>query len=171
MITDRLSDDRLRELFRYSYELTWRSRDPNTKNSALLLAPDTLAICHEDVNRMAHASSETDANYADKNIKYRKILHAEEAVILSARRDTSPFWMLTPWGCCLKCAQVIIAAGIRCVITHNALLHRTAQHRGAWMAEIQAAERDLLAAGVIYVKWPGTVGGVTHLFDGTTWEP
>lgn len=158
--------DVLRVLYQHAWE---RSDDPKTKNSACLLTPAG-HISLLGVNHLPTGFEATPENL-DNKIKDELIIHAEEHVILECAASgisTRERTMVCMWAPCLRCARMIIGAGISRLVVHAEMYERT---YGKHKTSIEEAVRRLELGGVEYERWSGKVGGCKGMMNHETWEP
>jgi len=70
--------------------------------------------------------------WADRNIKLKRVAHAETAAILDAARAGEPTLNATMYGCwvaCFECAKNIVEAGVRELVGHH---HAAMDERPEW---------------------------------------
>ena len=94
-----------------------RSKDPNKKVGAVLVRPDNsvAALCY---NGFPRQMKDLPEEYADRDVKLSKIVHAEMNALLMARDQDLEGCTLYTWPlpCCDRCAPHVIQAGIRRVV-------------------------------------------------------
>lgn len=90
------------------------SKDPSTKCGAVIIGPDNEPVSW-GYNGFARGVNDDPARYADRETKYKMVVHCEVNAILFADR-----WRLKgatlytwPFMCCSNCAAIVINAGIR----------------------------------------------------------
>jgi len=157
-----------RNHLRYAYRFALsHSDDEHTKNGAVLVLEDgNIAY---GANRFPRGVS--TAGRLDRPTKYDYIIHAEQdAIVRCALRGVCSYGatLYAPWVPCLKCAQLIIQAGIVHVIGHHEM---HARGNARWDDEIARAVAMLQEADVLYERVAGVVGDCTNLFDGQEWAP
>lgn len=94
---------------------TW-SKDPSTKCGAVIVRPDK-TIASTGYNGFPKGTSDADEFYADRELKYSRVVHAEVNAVLHAREPLHGYSIYT-WpsgfsGSCDRCATVIIQSGIK----------------------------------------------------------
>ena len=106
-------DMRFLELARFIAQ--W-SKDPSTKTGAVIVDANR-RIISTGYNGFARGVEDRKEDYANRAIKYRKILHCERNAIIFAKRDLSGCCLYTwPFLSCSACAGMVIQSGIvRCV--------------------------------------------------------
>jgi len=96
------------------------SKDPSTKTGAVIVSPDR-SIISCGYNGFARGVEDDPVRYADRDLKYKLVVHAERNAIIfaqkSIREATIYVW---PWMPCAPCAGMVIQSGIeRCVSLIN----------------------------------------------------
>lgn len=114
-------DKRFLELARHVAE--W-SKDPSTKVGAVLVRPDR-TVASVGYNGFPRGTTDHPHDYADREYKYEKVIHAELNAILNARGDVRGCTLYTwPPGygpTCSRCAVHVIQAGIARVVAVQAV--------------------------------------------------
>jgi dCMP deaminase len=92
------------------------SKDPSTKCGTVIVRPDR-TIASIGYNGFARGIADTDERYANREEKYRLVVHAEMNAILHASESLKEYilymWPLLP---CTDCSAHIIQTGIRRVV-------------------------------------------------------
>ena len=95
------------------------SKDPSTKCGAVIVRPDK-TIASVGFNGFPMGTDDSDELYADRDLKYSRVVHAEVNAILHARESLHGYVMYTwPGGLgpsCDRCTTNIIQAGIGTVV-------------------------------------------------------
>jgi len=97
-------------------------------------------------------------------------VHAKRNVIYSASRQgikTEGLTMICPWATCSDCAQAIIQAGIKKLVTHKQALDRN----GHWQENVDFSFAMLREAGVEIIIYDGKIGVGKILRSKEYWEP
>lgn len=184
-----------KNLLRDAYVAATHSPDPSTQNGALIVSmPQTSGltsgayqILGSDCNRFPKNVLSTPAHWNDRQVKYKRVHHAERTVLGTVRRlhGLSHFdgkTMVCPWAACSNCAQEIIEEGISRLVTHKQAHERGleaerramksgATDRMAWAEDIQEAYKMFREAGVEIVEFDGKVDGPQVLHGGQLWTP
>lgn len=103
------------------------SKDPSTKVGAVIYRPD-LTIVSLGFNGFPRGVDDDPALYADRSIKYERVIHAELNAILTARGELGREYpgitghrgghsIATTLFPCSRCAGAIIQAGLSRVVT------------------------------------------------------
>lgn len=122
---------------------TW-SKDPSTQTGAVIVRPDK-TIASVGYNGFARNMSDHEALYADRNIKYERIIHCEMNAVLTAREPLVDYTLYTwPFLSCPRCAVHMVQAGItRCVAP------MCPEHlKDRWLGDLQRSRAYLEEAGV-----------------------
>jgi dCMP deaminase len=93
------------------------SKDPSTQTGAVIVDPDGRVVS-QGYNGFAKGVDDSPERYADRELKYRMVVHCEINAILFAERDRLMGATLYthPFCSCSRCATQVIQAGIvRCV--------------------------------------------------------
>ncbi|MCK9597055.1 deaminase [Candidatus Pacearchaeota archaeon] len=156
-------------LLKIAYEKAQKSTNISTQNAAILIDDDQNIILSE-INSFPRGVNETKERQDNKTIRYKYSVHAERNAIYSAARlgiKTEGLTMVCPWATCGDCAQAIIQAGIKKLITHKQALDRN----GHWQEDVDFAFAMLREAGVEIVIYDGKIGVGKILRSGEYWEP
>jgi len=93
------------------------SKDPSTKCGAVIVDQQK-RIISIGFNGFPAKTKDNQNFYADRNIKYRRVLHAELNAILFAKQDlTGTSIYIAPMLPCAQCAATIIQTGIANIFT------------------------------------------------------
>lgn len=109
------------ELLRLAYREALRSPDPSTQNGAFLLTTNgyplaTTFACNDFPRGVEHTPERWQ-----RPLKYDIVGHAERNSIYAAAAAgvcTTGTTMVAAWAACTQCAQAIISAGVRTLVTH-----------------------------------------------------
>ncbi len=120
------------------------SKDQSTQVGAVIVDP-ARRVVSTGYNGLPARIEDDPAWLADRGIKLRVVLHAEDNAINFARRDltgcTLYVWPMPP---CAQCAARIIQAGITRVVTQRP----DAQQLARWGADFDLAAEMYRQAGV-----------------------
>lgn len=123
---------------------TW-SKDPSTKVGAIIVDDDN-RIISVGYNGFPKGVSDTEERYADRNIKYKLIVHGERNAILFAQQSLKGKTLYTwPFGPCPVCAGIIIQSGISKVIFPGT-------NNPRWVEDIELSKKMFKESGVIYIE-------------------
>jgi dCMP deaminase len=122
---------------------TW-SRDPSTQTGAVIVRPNR-TIASVGYNGFPRNCNDDPALYADRAVKYSRIVHCEMNAILNARESLEGYTLYTvPFCSCERCAPHVIQAGIkRCVAPPL-----PARLKDRWLASVKATQAIFAEAGV-----------------------
>lgn len=92
------------------------SKDPSTRTGAVIVDADKRVVS-VGYNGFARGVADLPERYADRELKYRMIVHCERNALLFAQRSCAGCTLYTwPFMSCAACAAMVIQAGIvRCV--------------------------------------------------------
>lgn len=93
---------------------TW-SKDPSTQVGAVLVRPDR-TVESLGFNGFPRGMNDDPERYADRDTKYKYIVHGEMNAILSASDTKGCTLYLWPFLSCERCAVHVIQAGITRVV-------------------------------------------------------
>jgi dCMP deaminase len=105
-------DSRFLEL---AFEIASWSKDPSTKVGCVLVDPN-LKIVGTGFNGFPAGMNDGPELYADREVKYKRTIHAEINAILNARGDVSECTAYVSAAPCTNCALVLIQSGIDRVV-------------------------------------------------------
>jgi dCMP deaminase len=95
------------------------SKDPSTKCGAVIVRPD-LTIASVGFNGFPRGCDDSEEIYADRPLKYERVVHAELNAILSCYErpvgHTIYVWPPSNGGACARCAAHIIQSGITRIV-------------------------------------------------------
>lgn len=124
-----------------------KSKDPSTKVGAVIARPDR-TIASVGYNGFPRGCRDDPELYANREIKYQRIIHAEMNALLSAREPLDGFILITwPLPPCDRCIPHIIQAGIRRVVAPE--IHDGHRWKGSCGAAVDMAKE----AGLVVVTW------------------
>lgn len=127
---------------------TW-SRDPSTQVGAVIVRPDR-TIASVGFNGFPRGTSDDPALYADREVKYQRVVHAEINAILSAREPLSGYCLyVAPLHPCSQCAAAIIQSGIKRVVAQTS-------NRADWADRFKMAKQLFDEAGVEVIEVEAT---------------
>lgn len=91
------------------------SKDPSTKVGAVVFDQKRRVLSCA-YNGFARGVKDTAARLADRDIKYRMVLHAEKNAILFATAPLDGCTIAVTHPCCAQCAAQVIQSGIKHVL-------------------------------------------------------
>lgn len=128
-----------------------RSKDPSTQVGAVIVHTDGKTIASMGYNGFPRGMSDDPALYADRTIKYSRIVHAEMNAILNARGSVDGGILYTSsLPPCDRCAVFVVQAGIKRVVFEEPsadLLER-------WGPSLEATTAIFNEAGIEMVPLP-----------------
>lgn len=123
------------------------SKDPSTQVGAVVA--DNNRVVSVGFNGFPRGCDDDPAVYADRERKYRRVVHAEVNAILFAGRPVVGGTLYTwPFGCCPRCAGVVIQAGILRVVSPPLPAELSAR----WAAELSESVRLFEEADIEIVE-------------------
>lgn len=121
---------------------TW-SKDPSTRCGAVIA--NGKHIVSLGYNGFPKGVDDHPSIYADRERKYKRVIHAEQNAILHAKQDITGFtcyvWPLPP---CCNCAALIIQTGIKRIVS----FHPSDEHIQRWGEGFAEARNMYDDAGV-----------------------
>src|ERR1700747_1484433 len=95
------------------------SKDPSTGWGAVIVPPDK-TVCSVGFNGFPAGCDDASELYANRELKYARVIHAEVHAVLHAREPLDGYTMYTwPPGygpSCDRCTTVVIQAGIKTIV-------------------------------------------------------
>lgn len=129
------------------------SKDPSTQTGAVVVDANRRVVS-VGYNGFARGVLDLPERYADRETKYKMVVHCERNAIIFAKRDLSGCTLYTwPFMSCSVCAGMVINAGIvRCVAP---VLPEHLRER--WAEDIDLSRRMFLEALVVLdeIVFPG----------------
>lgn len=125
------------------------SKDPSTKVGCVIIRPDRTQAAG-GFNGFPRGVADTEDRYADRNIKYKLVVHAEQNAIVTAREPLHGYTMYCTHSPCHECAKLIVQAGIKRVVApmpSDDILRR-------WAESFQFADLIFKEGGVT-IDWVG----------------
>ncbi len=124
-----------------------KSKDPSTKVGAVIVGPDK-EIRSTGWNGFPRGVNDDVNRYADREIKYPMVCHAEANAICNAARVGTPLNGCTlyvkPLFVCNECAKLIIQVGIKEIVMVKS------EQLPIWQEKMIISQRMLEEAGI---KW------------------
>lgn len=151
-----------------AYDKATESTNPSTQNSAILVNQDGKIIISA-INSFPEKIAENEERQR-KPLRYKYSIHAERNVIYLAAKlgiKTDKLIMVSPWATCSDCAQAIIQAGIKKLVTHKQALDKSSD----WRKDIELAFSMLREANIEIIIFNGKIGSGKILRQGKFWEP
>jgi dCMP deaminase len=91
------------------------SKDPSTKVGAIIARPD-LTTASQGYNGFPRGVEDSDERLADRETKYKLVVHAEMNALITAREPLHGYTLYSTFPPCSSCAGAIIQAGIQRVV-------------------------------------------------------
>ncbi len=138
MVKQRKWDLRFIELAKHVSQ--W-SKDNSTKVGAVIV-DERRRVVSVGYNGFPLGTDDDEALYADRDTKLSKIVHGEINALTFANKSTEGCTLYTyPFGCCDRCAGIVIQHGIKRVVFHKTDVER-------WIPSIEKAKKYFLEANV-----------------------
>jgi dCMP deaminase len=121
------------------------SKDPSTQTGAVVVRPDQ-TIASLSYNGFAKNMSDDELMYADRELKYSRIIHCEMNAILTARERLDGYTLYThPFLTCDRCSVHVIQAGIKRVVAPVCPVHLVER----WQHLFDKSRAYYMEAGVV----------------------
>jgi len=118
------------------------SKDPSTKVGAVIVRPNR-TVLSMGYNGFPRGVGDFVDRYADREIKYQMVVHAEANAIVSAAESLLGMTMYGTLYPCCECAKLIIQSGIQTLVVPRAeRLERYAE-------SMARSERMFVESGVV----------------------
>jgi len=92
------------------------SKDPSTKCGSVIVRPNR-TVAAMGFNGFPRGMRDDDELYADRTVKYTRVIHCEMNAILTAREPLNGYTLYVyPFLTCDRCAVHVIQAGIKRVV-------------------------------------------------------
>lgn len=123
---------------------TW-SKDPSTQTGAVIVDKNGVFVSL-GFNGFPKGIADDD-RLQDRSLKYEIIIHCEINAIIFAKQSLEGCTLYTyPFGCCSRCASIVIQTGIKRVVFP--LLPDSTRTR--WWENLELAKNMFSEAGVMY---------------------
>ena len=126
------------------------SKDPSTKVGAVIVDHQRLVV-GIGYNGFPRGVVDDDERYAEKSVKYRMVVHAEQNAIFNAARSVHDMTLFATKFPCSECAKAIIQNGIYHVISPAPATE------GVWGEDAHFSTQMLREAAVIVDLWPESI--------------
>ena len=121
------------------------SKDPSTKCGSLVVRGKFVVSL--GYNGFPAGCKDSEEVYADRPRKYKRVLHAEQNALLSAKQDlTGCTIYVHPLTPCSQCSAAIIQSGITRVVTKEP----SAELAERWGDSITESLQMFMEAGIVY---------------------
>lgn len=128
---------------RLAREIASWSKDPSTQVGAVIVRPDK-TIASLGYNGFPRGIPDRPETYANREEKYRYIVHAEANAIVSAREPLFGYTLYTlPLPVCQDCCKLALQAGIMRFVS---LIPSPEQYQ-RWGASLTASDWMIMEAG------------------------
>lgn len=123
------------------------SHDPSTKVGAVIVRPDK-TIVSLGYNGFPRGITDSADRYANRELKYALVVHAEANCILNAHSCNlyGCAIYVYPLFTCAECAKLIAQSGIKLVVSPAPSLER-------WKTAYETAQLIYSEAGIVTVYW------------------
>ena len=123
------------------------SKDPSTKVGAVIIRPNK-TIASVGFNGFPMGCHDKPENYADREKKYRRVVHAEMNAICFCNEVMDNYTLFTyPFAPCPRCAGPIIQKGIKTVY-YPIITAANQALRERWATDLTESMDMFLEAGV-----------------------
>lgn len=131
-----------------AFKVAQQSNDPSSRMGAIIVTPNLYLEAGRGHNGFPPGIKEDD-RMRDRAIKYEYVVHAEMRAIINAKRLnlSKCIIFVTDIPCC-RCAAHIIEAGIKKVVTTNAVT----DYQRRWADSVQRTRNLFEEAGVELVE-------------------
>jgi len=120
------------------------SKDPSTQTGAVIVSPDRTIIA-VGYNGFPKGMEDTPELYANREIKYSRIVHCEMNAVLNAKQSVEGCTLYTwPFASCDRCAVHMIQAGIKTFVFPKL----PAELEGRWKESVAKTKAYFEEAGV-----------------------
>src|SRR5690606_9151564 len=133
-------EDRFMELAKHI--ASW-SKDPSSKVGAVIVDMDR-HIVGTGYNGFPKGVEDYPERYANRELKYKFVVHAEKNTILNAVKSVKGCTIFCTFAPCASCAGVIIQAGIKRVVTPAP----PKEFAERWKADLEAMEAMFAEANI-----------------------
>lgn len=125
------------------------SKDPSTQVGAVVV--DGVRVVSLGYNGFAAGVDDSPERYADRETKYRMVVHGEMNAILSAGRPVAGCTLYTwPFAPCPRCAAMLIQAGITRVVAPELPTELVDR----WAADIELTRLQFRESQVVLTEIP-----------------
>lgn len=132
-------------LLRLAKEISTYSKDPSTQVGAVIAKGNE--IISTGYNGLPRLLRDDKSRLANRERKYREIIHAEINALIFARGRQKKCTLYTwPFICCSPCASIMIQAGI-----HRFVAPYSTNER--WLADFKLTEENIGEAGLDLVYY------------------
>lgn len=123
-------------------KISTKSKDPSTKVGAIIVRPNN-SICSTGFNGLPQKIRDRDEILNNREIKYKRIVHAEVNALIFAGEKIDEYTLYTyPFMPCVPCSSIFIQAGIKRVVAPYSDNER-------WLKDFEMSIENFKEAGVI----------------------
>lgn len=120
------------------------SKDPSTQTGAVIVRPNR-SVASMGFNGFPQGMRDDDGLYADRSVKYSRIVHCEINALIFASESVRGYTLYTwPFLSCDRCAVVMIQAGITRLVAPPTPIEK----RAAWQEAFDRTTAYCKEAGV-----------------------
>lgn len=124
------------------------SKDPSTKVGAVIVRPDN-SVCSVGFNGFPRGVDDDPARYADRELKYKLIVHGEINAMAFTNECLDGYTLFTwPFLPCSRCAGFIIQNKIKTVVAPKL----TGELAKRWEESLNLTKSMFTEAGVAYIE-------------------
>jgi dCMP deaminase len=126
------------------------SKDPSTKTGAVIVRPN-MTVASLGYNGFPRKVSDAPERYADRELKYKLIVHCEINAMDTAREPLDGYTLYTwPFTSCSRCAGQVIQKGIIRVVSPEI----SPDKRERWADDMALTRMMFSEAGVQVTEYP-----------------
>ena len=145
----KLTDKRDKRFMKLAQEVSTWSKDPSTQAGAVIVSPDKKDIVL-GFNGFASRMKGDPELYANREVKYSRIIHCEVNAVISAKRSLEGYTLYTwPFLSCDRCAVTMVQAGIVRAVAPKA----TAEQATRWEEFFVKTRAYFAEAGIEVVEY------------------
>lgn len=132
------------------------SKDPSTQTGAVIV-DNTRRVISTGYNGFPVGVNDAPERYANRELKYKMIVHCERNALLFAREALHGCTLYTwPFMSCSVCAAMVIQSGIKCCVAPEIPEHL----RERWTEDMALSSQMFEEAGVEVKIMPLSLFGV-----------
>jgi deoxycytidylate deaminase len=149
-----------------AFHAATQSPDPSTQVGAIAVTADGY-IVGAGWNHIPRSSG-VDHATVDRETKYRCVVHAEVAALISATELVHTLY--GTWLACEQCAAAIITAGVRRVVRAGVITSAPSR-TATWLESVAAGDEMMRSAGIEIVTVEGPIAAPAILIGGVLVDP
>jgi dCMP deaminase len=124
------------------------SKDPSTQTGAIIVRPNR-SVCSVGFNGFAACMSDDPALYANREIKYSRVIHCEINAQIFAREPLTGYSLFTwPFASCDRCCVQMLQAGIIRFVFPSIPEHLVER----WGEALERTKKYIAEAGCIAIE-------------------